>query len=197
MPEEKKTEALHGTEIIRHGGPLSPEAEATLDLWKGRFDIYAFTGKFRYIIHIWQLEDRFHIEAGIRVELDGKTYSRAVMIGDSASTRKAFRCILERERYLRDETLNTLEETERMLAERFGYDGVVYQYGLDRYVEKFNGYQPVLMRADGASGVERYGHDGFRAAFQLLIRHGDAQDARPLSSGPVLKGNDLFVVDHR
>ena len=149
MPEEKKTEALHGTEIIRHGGPLSPEAESTLDLWKGRFDIYAFTGKFRYIIHIWQLEDRFHIEAGIRVELDGKTYSRAVMIGDSASTRKAFRCILERERYLRDETLNTLEETERMLAERFGYDGVVYQYGLDRYVEKFNGHQPVLMRADG------------------------------------------------
>ena len=148
---------IRTTEIIRHSEHYSPDAEYVIESWRDFFDGLSYTGKFRYIIHVWQKPECFHIEAGIRTEIDGITYSRAVMIGDSAATQRSFLCIVERERYLGSAMEILLELTERELMEKFGYDGITYDYDLSKYVTKFNDGEPVLLRENGKR-YDRKGH---------------------------------------
>ena len=137
------------TEVIRHGLTLGRAAEDTVRLWKDHLDILATTGKYRYVIHVWQMKNCFHIEAGVRTAVAGKPCSRSIMIGDSSVAEKAFMCILEKEEYFREPLRNILEVTERMLHDSHGYNGLVIDYDLSLYTRKFNDGIPVLLREDG------------------------------------------------
>ena len=150
------------TEIVNHGRPLSKAAEAVLQLWKERFDIMAYTGSYRYIIHIWQLERYFHIEAGVRTDIGGKAYSRSVIIGDSAMSQPSFMAITEDDPYMGKPLMDLYTETLRLLKRDFGYDGKEYTYAMRSFTDRFNGGTPLLLSVDGKrcgkDGAVVYGH---------------------------------------
>lgn len=146
-----KKAGLSATRIYSHGLPLTRMAERLIDVWADYFNTLAMIDdKYQYTIHIWQCEDYIHIEAGFNITLDsGIEAARTIIMGDTGVTTPTFLPMDERNEYWKRPLEILMSETSRMLHDEFGFDGITRPYELKNYENRFNFYEPVLLRKDG------------------------------------------------